>query len=322
MDRLIWLALIGLAAQLVDGALGMAYGLTSSSFLLMFGIAPAVASASVHMAEVITTAASGISHLKFGNVDRRIVSRLILPGSIGAFLGALFLGSVPSEVIKPGIALILLGLGFFILYRFLHRKERVESETEGVKRENAGRMSGGVSKGAGESESGGASGRISIKGLIPLGFIAGFVDSTGGGGWGPITTPVLLSRKNAEARRVIGSVDTSEFAIAISSSLGFLIILGWQQVRWDWVIAIMIGGLIAAPIAAWLVRILPARLLGVFVGGMIIFTNTRTMLHAFPIDTHIIPWVYGILSGLLVMAILYTVVQLKKGKKKVSLQGK
>lgn len=299
MERIMLLALIGLIAQLVDGSLGMAYGLTSSSFLLMFGIAPAVASASVHLAEVITTAASGISHLKFGNVDRRIVARLTLPGAIGAFLGALFLGMIPGEVIKPAVAIILLGLGLFIMYRFLGRGEKREG------------YPGSRSEG-----------RISVKGLVPIGFIAGFVDSTGGGGWGPITTPVLLSRKNAEARKVIGSVDLSEFAVAISATFGFLIVLGWQQVRWDWVIAIMMGGIVAAPIAAWLVRILPSRLLGVVVGGMIIFTNARTILRSVPIDPHINPWIYGFLLLFLGGVILYTILQLKKTKKEIGFEGK
>src|SRR3954471_3340417 len=119
MRRLVVLALIGLAAQLVDGSLGMAYGVTSTSLLLMFGIAPAVASASVHMAEVVTTAASGVSHIRFGNVDKSVVYKLIIPGSIGAFIGACFLGSIPGDIVKPYVSIFLFILGVYVIYRFL-----------------------------------------------------------------------------------------------------------------------------------------------------------------------------------------------------------
>ncbi|CCQ98292.1 conserved membrane hypothetical protein [[Clostridium] ultunense Esp] len=299
LERLVILAFIGFVAQLVDGSLGMAYGLTSTSFLLMFGIAPAAASASVHLAEVITTATSGLSHLKFGNVDRGIVSGIVLPGSIGAFLGALFLGSIPGELVKPYASILLFALGLFILIRFLRRPVHRRTLPHEEPSQN-----------------------FSKKGLIPLGFIAGFIDSTGGGGWGPITTPVLLARKNAEARKVVGSVDTSEFAVALSATLGFLISLGWQQVHWEWVIAIMAGGMIAAPIAAWLVRIIPSHFLGILVGGMILVTNARTILTSYPVDSHMIPWVYGLLFCLLGGAVTYSMIRLKKAKKKIQFQGK
>lgn len=191
MQKLIVFAIIGFFAQLIDGALGMAYGVTSTSLLLMFGIAPAVASASVHLAEVVTTAASGFSHARFGNVDKYTVSRLTLPGAIGAFVGACFLSNLPGDVIKPYISLFLFSLGVYILLRFIIQKQIVTSNT-----------------------------RMSSKQLIPLGLFAGFIDSTGGGGWGPITTPVLLARGN-EARKVIGSVDTSEFPVALAATIGF-----------------------------------------------------------------------------------------------------
>lgn len=247
MKKLIVFALIGFAAQLVDGSLGMAYGVTSTSLLLLFGIAPAVASASVHMAEVVTTAASGLSHLKFGNVDKTVVMRLIIPGSIGAFTGACFLSNLPGERAKPYIAAFLFVLGIYVMSRFLFGKEnRVKSGKKPPTRL-----------------------------LIPLGLVAGFADSTGGGGWGPLSTPVLLSRNEMETRKVIGTVDTSEFAIAVSATLGFLISLGPENFHWPWMIALMAGGIVAAPIAAWLVRIIPSRLLGVLVGGLIIVTNAK-----------------------------------------------
>ncbi|MCP8967723.1 sulfite exporter TauE/SafE family protein [Ectobacillus ponti] len=261
MKKLLVFILIGFTAQLIDGSLGMAYGVTSTTLLLTFGIAPAVASASVHLAEVVTTAASGASHIKFGNVDQGMVKRLVLPGAAGAFIGACFLSNLPGQLIKPYVSLFLLALGLYIMYRFLF-PQHFHRQT--------------------------ASKALPNKQLIPLGLIAGFFDATGGGGWGPIATPVLLARKQLEARKVIGTVDTAEFAVASAATLGFLISLGWEQVNWYWVLTLMLGGLAAAPIAAWLVRIIPAHLLGVLVGGLIILTNIRTLLQAwsFPKDWH------------------------------------
>lgn len=287
MKKLIILAIIGLCAQLVDGSLGMAYGVTSTSLLLLFGIAPAAASASVHLAEVVTTAASGVSHIRFGNVDKNIVKKLIVPGSIGAFLGAIFLGSIPGDIIKPYISLFLLGLGCFVIYRFLFKKTVVSQKKPS---------------------------KINHKFYMPLGFFAGFFDSTGGGGWGPIATPVLLSKNNIETRKVIGSVDTSEFAIAVSSTIGFLISLGWSQINWYWVVALMIGGIIAAPIAAWVVKIVPSHLLGILVGGMIILTNVRTLLHTINISGTGLVITYSILVALWLFGVVYVATNLKKFK--------
>ncbi|MEH7384695.1 sulfite exporter TauE/SafE family protein [Bacillus sp. JJ1521] len=287
MKRLILLALIGLVAQLVDGSLGMAYGVTSTSLLLMFGIAPAVASASVHMAEVVTTAASGVSHIKFGNVDKQVVYKLIIPGSIGAFLGACFLSSIPGDIIKPYVSIFLLILGVFVIYKFLFRfnSNRKTSTKKWTKKQ-----------------------------FVPLGFIAGFFDATGGGGWGPIATPVLLTGNKMEPRKVIGSVDTSEFAIAVSSTLGFLLTLGWSNINLQWVLALMIGGVIAAPIAAWLVKIIPTNLLGTLVGGLIILTNIRTLLGALDISQIVSLYTYITLAALWLIAIVSVIWKIKKRK--------
>jgi uncharacterized membrane protein YfcA len=271
MKKLIIFVMIGFIAQLIDGSLGMAYGVTSTTLLLTFGVAPAIASASVHLAEVVTTAASGVSHLKFGNVDRQMVLRLILPGSIGAFVGACFLSNLPGDLIKPYVSLFLLVLGFYIMYRFLFLRSPQEQEN---------------------------SKKLSNIQLIPLGLIAGFLDSTGGGGWGPIATPILLAKRGIETRKVVGTVDTAEFAVAISATLGFFISLGWEEVNWFWVGTLMLGGLIAAPIAAWLVKIMPSHLLGVLVGGLIILTNVRTLLHSWGISEDLYTSVYvAILFG-------------------------
>ncbi len=285
MRKLIILALIGFLAQLIDGALGMAYGVTSTSLLLAFGLVPAIASATVHIAEVVTTAASGIFHIKFGNVDRQAVFKLIIPGSIGAFLGACFLSNLPGDVVKPYISLFLLFLGGYVLFRFL-LIDHSKSEQRSI--------------------------YLSRRKSTLLGFIAGFADATGGGGWGPITTPVLLSQKGASPRKVIGTVDTSEFAIAVSATIGFLISLGWEEINWTLALAFMIGGIFAAPIAAWLVKRLPSYLLGVLVGGFIILTNIHTLLQVWEISNS---WNVFIYSCIVIswVAMIYLVIRKNKG---------
>jgi uncharacterized membrane protein YfcA len=250
---LIVLIVIGFLAQLVDGALGMAYGATSSTLLLAAGLSPATASASVHLAELGTTASSGIAHWRFGNIDWRTVRRIGIPGAIGAFLGAVVLSSISAEIARPWMAGILLALGVYILCRFtLFGSPKPK-------------------------------GRRYIRGryLAPLGLGAGFVDATGGGGWGPVATPTILASGKYEPRKVIGSVDTSEFLVALSASIGFLLALGSQGVAWKYVLALLIGGIAAAPLAAWLVRLVTASLLGVSVGGLILVTNTRTLFDTF-----------------------------------------
>ncbi|MDQ0246707.1 putative membrane protein YfcA [Bacillus fengqiuensis] len=284
MKKLIVLAFVGFLAQLIDGALGMAYGVTSSSLLLAFGIAPAVASASVHLSEVVTTAASGVSHIKFGNVDKKLVYRLIVPGSIGAFAGACFLSNLPGDIVKPYVSTFLLLLGFYVLFRFLFKFQSGEEK---------------------EAKP------LSAKQSIPLGLIAGFADATGGGGWGPIATPVLLSKKGMTARKVVGTVDTSEFAIAVSATLGFILSLGWETVNWFWVGSLMLGGIFAAPIAAWLVRKVPAQLMGLLVGGFIILVNARTILTTWVTNEASYPVIYGFILLGWGAAILFGVRKMK-----------
>jgi uncharacterized protein len=249
VQKLILLGIFGLIAQLVDGALGMAYGATSSSLVLAVGLNPAAASASVHMAEIGTTLASGTSHWRFGNIDWRTVRRIGIPGAVGAFLGAVVLSSISAEVAKPWMAAILLTIGLYIIVRFTFGRVRKPK------------------------------GRPYVRGryLAPLGLGAGFIDATGGGGWGPVTTPTLLATGRMEPRKVIGSVDTSEFLVALAASLGFLLALGSQGIAWSVVVALLVGGLIAAPLAAWLVQFVTAELLGAAVGGLIVITNARSI---------------------------------------------
>jgi len=266
--KLLVLALVGLAAQLVDGALGMAYGLTSSTLLLFAGVAPAAASASVHLAEIGTTLAAGVSHWRFGNVDWKVVGRIALPGAIGAFAGATFLSSISTEAAAPWMAAILFTLGAYLLVRF-SRPLRANR----------------------------AAGRLRSRFLAPLGLVAGFVDATGGGGWGPVATPALLVSGRMEPRKVIGSVDTSEFVVAGAASIGFLIGLGSEGFLLPTVAALLVGGLIAAPIAAWLVRIVPAQLLGAVIGGVIVLTNARTLLSAGGVGGSVPVVVYALLGA-------------------------
>lgn len=285
MNKLIVLSVIGFLAQLVDGALGMGFGATSSSLLLMFGIAPAVASASIHMAEIGTTAASGASHLWFKNVDKRILWKLTIPGAISAFIGAAFLSSLPSAMIKPFISSFLILLGVYILIRFLFF-QHLSSKNQ--------------------------SSAISRKFLTPLGIVGGFLDAVGGGGWGPITAPVLMARKGVSPKKVIGTVDTSEFAIAVSATLGFILFLGLEHFQWQWVLAFMIGGVIAAPIAAWLVRIVPSYMLGVLVGGFIILTNAMTIIKTVALPVSWAALAYSLIMVLWSVAIFYQIMNRKR----------
>ena len=254
MTGLALVALVGVAgfaAQLVDGSLGMGYGLTSSTLLIAIGLAPAAASASVHLAEIGTAGASAIAHHRFGNVDWRIVRRIAIPGGIGAFLGATVLASLSTQAARPWASAILFLLGWYVLFRFLLGKRiTVRPGTPGMRL------------------------------LGPLGLVGGFVDATGGGGWGPVTTPTLLADGRMAPNRVIGTVNAAELIVSISASVGFLVGLGSAAIRLDVLLPLLIGGVIAAPIAAWVVRHLPVGILGTAVGGLIIVTNSLTIMRA------------------------------------------
>nr|WP_210728483.1 sulfite exporter TauE/SafE family protein [Cellulomonas septica] len=276
------LALAGLAAQLVDGSLGMAYGVTSSTLLLAIGTNPAAASATVHLAEIGTTLASGVSHWRFGNVDWKVVLRVGVPGAIGAFVGAQFLSRLSTEAGAPAMSLILLGLGVYLLVRFTLFGLRTDRRHLPLRK----------------------------RFLAPLGLVAGFVDASGGGGWGPIGTPALLASGRLEPRKVIGSIDTSEFLVALAASVGFLVAIGSQGVNLTWALALLLGGLVAAPIAAWLVRHVPPRILGSAVGGVIVLTNTRTLVRSDWLGWKGAPQegvVLGVLAVVWVAAIVWSV---------------
>ena len=288
MKTLVLLALVGLGAQLVDGSLGMAYGVTSTTLLLAIGTNPAVASATIHLAEIGTTLASGLAHWKFGNVDWKVVAKVGVPGAVGAFAGATFLSSLSTAVAAPVMSLILVSLGVYLLVRFTLR---------GIDRRHLGKP-------------------IRKRFLAPLGLVAGFVDATGGGGWGPVGTPALLASGRMEPRRVIGSIDTSEFLVALAASLGFLLSLGSQGVNFVWVAGLLGGGLVAAPIAAWLVRHIPPRMLGSMVGGVIVLTNTRTLLSSDWIAASgpVRYTVFGLLYAIWAVAVVHSYRQYRKDR--------
>ena len=291
MRSFVVLAIVGLAAQLVDGSLGMAYGVTSQSLLLALGLAPALASASVHLSEVGTTLASGASHWRFGNVEWAKVGWLAVPGGVGAFLGAVVLSSVISAgAAEPIVAVFLFCLGVYILSRFAFRRR----EKPVVERP--------ISRGF----------------LGPLGFIAGFLDAAGGGGWGPIATPTLLSSRRMEPRKVVGTVDTSEFVVALSASIGFLLALSFANVPWRVVGALLVGGLVAAPVAAWIVRVLPARILGTAVAGVILITNMKTFLEAIGVSGGLAVVIYILIVAIWLVALGHSLVVNRQEKRTVA----
>lgn len=255
MRKLVTVAIVGGVAQLVDGALGMGYGVTSTTLLLATGVAPAIASASIHLSEVGTTLASGAAHARLGNVDWRTVRLLALPGAIGGFSGALLLSSVDGEAMRPIVSTILILLGVYVLIRTLRGPVHFSSDKP-----------------------------LSARFLRSLGLFAGALDAIGGGGWGPVGTPTLLASGRLEPRKVIGSVDTSEFVVALGASIGFLIGLQWNQIPVATVLALLAGGLVAAPLAAYLVRIVRPAVLGVAVSASILVTNARTLLNTFGVE--------------------------------------
>ncbi len=240
--NLISYILVGLAAQLVDGALGMAYGVTCSSFLLSLGVPQSVASTSVHVAEIFTTGASGLSHLKFGNVNKKLFKYLLIPGIAGAVIGAYLLSKIFNDsLIKPFISAYLLILGLIIL------KKALSAPKAKAKTKNIGWLAG----------------------------FGGFMDAVGGGGWGPIVTSTLLS-KGRSANYTIGSVNLAEFFIAIAGAGTFLIFAGVSG--WQAIIGLVIGGIIASPLAALVVSKIKRKPLMLFVGLLIVVLSVRTLV--------------------------------------------
>ncbi|SEK41848.1 hypothetical protein SAMN05428989_0081 [Pseudoxanthomonas sp. GM95] len=222
-----WFILIGLAAQLVDGALGMAFGLVSTSVLLAMGLPPASVSAAVHTAKVFTTGASGGSHALMGNVDRTLLLRLAIPGVVGGVIGAYVLTRVPGNLFRPVTCLYLLVLAVLILRRVIrHRAAKAEA--------------------AGQRK------------VPAVGFLAGLLDAIGGGGWGSLSTSTLLASGSA-TRATIGTVNLAEFAVTLAISLTFVFTIGMEYAHV--VAGLVIGGVLASPLAAIMVKRLPERVI-------------------------------------------------------------
>lgn len=252
MERLIVFVLAGFVAQLIDGSLGMGFGVIGTSVLVAAGASAAVASAVIHAAKVGTALVSGASHWRFGNVHWRTVLLIGVPGAVGAYAGATVLSNVDGRQFAPVTAGILFVLGGYMLARFAFGMTRKPSDPSHLK----------------------------ARFLVPLGAVGGVVDAIGGGGWGPVTTPTLMTVGRMEPRKAIGSVSLSELLVAIAASLGFLLHLGSEEVQWGAVGALLLGAVIVAPFAAYVVKVLPPRVLGTFVGGLIVVLNARTIMIA------------------------------------------
>lgn len=228
---------VGFCAQIVDGALGMAFGVLSTTSLLAFGVPAANASAMTHVTEMFTTAASGLSHAYHRNVDWRLVARLAPAGMIGGAIGATLLANIDGKVIEPFVSAYLIAIGLLILYKAFRPQNSREVRDWAVP---------------------------------PVGFCGGLLDAIGGGGWGPVVTSTLIGRGH-DLKRVIGSTNFTEFAVTLTISITFVVTLGWSEL--NSAIGLIIGGVIAAPFGAILVKRLPVRPLMVAVSMVIITTS-------------------------------------------------
>ncbi|NNM76715.1 sulfite exporter TauE/SafE family protein [Sphingomonas sp. ID1715] len=235
---------IGFAAQIVDGALGMAFGQISSTLLISTGVPPAAASAGVHTAETFTTAVSGISHVLHGNVDWRLFFRLAVPGVLGGILGAYVLTQIDADTAKPFVLAYLTGLGVYLFYRgIMHRHTEREPKV-----------------------------------VSPLGLIGGFLDAAGGGGWGAIVTSNLLVQ-GSSPRKTIGTVNTAEFFLTITISATFIATLGWEAFTAA-TVGLLVGGVLAAPFGAWIAKRVNPDMLLTFVGALVTLTSLYGLYRA------------------------------------------
>lgn len=229
---------VGFAAQAVDGALGMAFGVISNTLLVgVMGVPPALASQRVHVVECFTTATSGISHLLHGNIDKKLFFRLLIPGMIGGATGAYVLTSLDAAVVKPFVLTYLTAIGLMLLYR-------------GFKYPPAGKPA---------------------KIVAPLGLVGGFLDAAGGGGWGPVVTSNLLIQ-GADPRKVVGTVNAVEFFLTLTISATFIYHLGIADLAGA-TLGLLIGGLAAAPLGAWAAKHIPAKPMLVMVGIVLTATS-------------------------------------------------
>ena len=243
-EALVPFILIGFAAQLVDGALGMAYGQISSTLLISMGVQPKLASAGVHAAETFTTAVSAVSHVAHRNVDWRLFFRIVIPGVFGGILGAYVVTRVPADTAKPIVLSYLTALGLYLFYRgVMHRHTERQPKV-----------------------------------VMPLGLVGGFLDAAGGGGWGAIVTSNLLVQ-GSNPRHTIGTVNTAEFFLTITISATFLAALGWKAFTVP-TLGLLIGGVAAAPFGAWIAKKVKPDTLLTFVGALVTMTSVYGLYRA------------------------------------------
>jgi uncharacterized membrane protein YfcA len=281
MDDLVLVAIAGFVASLVDGALGMGFGPTSSTILLSAGVSPAAASTTVNLAKVATGVVAGASHWRFGNIDRPLVLRLAIPGAIGALLGTTVLVFVDGDDLRPILAVVLLLVGLRILLRF-SRPLPLRPDTD-------------TSVPEGQLPPFNASG-------VEVAATAGGITNGLVGAWGPVVTPFLLHR-GLPPRFAIGSVNTAEVAVALVASVSLITSLGSEGLEVGVVVAMLLGGMAAAPIAAYVVRFVPARALGLSVAGLLLLTQARELANVW--DLGAVRWIaYAAIAVGLVAAAL------------------
>lgn len=243
IDTLPFIA-VGFGAQLVDGALGMAFGVISNTLLISLGVPPAAASAGVHAVETFTTAASGVSHVVHRNVDWRLFRRLALPGVVGGVLGAYVLSHVDARAARPFVLAYLAAIGVYLLVRAMRRRPRVRTP----------------------------------RFVAPLGLVGGFLDAAGGGGWGPVVTSNLLAQ-GSSPRQTVGTVNTVEFLLTATVSATFIAHLGWNAFT-PATVGLLIGGLLAAPLGAVVAKRMATQRLLLFVGIVLVLTSLYGIVHA------------------------------------------
>jgi len=223
----------------------------------------------VHLAEIGTSGVSGFSHWRLGNVNGRVLLTIGIPGGVGAFLGAVVLSNLSLDAARPMVSLVLLALGAVILFRFIHGRRQAAAREA-------------IANGVAPASSPAAAPRRWM--LVPLGLVGGFLDASGGGGWGPVTTSTLMASTRMQPRKIIGTVSGSEFIVSIAASVGFLLALGTAGIDPGIVAMMLLGGAIAAPLSAWLVSRMNDQVLGTGVGGLIIFLNVDRVLSLFGVD--------------------------------------
>jgi uncharacterized membrane protein YfcA len=260
-NQLLVATLIGFIAQAIDGSLGMAYGISSNTMLISLGIPPVVSSASIHTAEIVTAGAEGVAHLRAGNVDRGVLKYLIIPGVIGALVGAYLLTSIPGEKIAPFISLYLFVMGMLLIDKAFERKPMIikafiffRDKLMRVREERWGHK------------------------LMPFGLLGGALDTIGGGGWGPLITLTLFFR-GENLRKAIGSVIFSEFFVALASSAALLASLKFEY--WQTIVGLIIGGLLAVPLGPYLTKKLPYKPLMIMVGVLVVGLSMKNLVSFF-----------------------------------------